>query len=87
MLVHLRPLCRRFDHRLDPPQGDGLWPVRRPTTLLTVGPPRPRVPLPPMRDLDPHLGRDTFRPLKGHYSSLRSYGLIASHSGLSPTSV
>jgi len=71
------PVFLRFDHSLDPPHGDGLWPVLCLTTVLMVSP-LTKCPksLCPIRVLSP-LGRRTFCLLGGpYYFSFRSYGLI-----------
>ena len=68
MLVHIRPVIIWFDHSLDSPLGNGLWPVLCPTTVLTVSPPSAQSPF-AQCGCDLPLRRRSFRLLGGHYSS------------------
>ena len=87
MLVHIRPVIIWFDHSLDSPLGNGLWPVLCPTTVLTVSPPSAQSPF-AQCGCDLPLRRRSFRLLGGHYSSFFApTDSFVSRSGLSSTSV
>ena len=86
MLVHIRPVFLRFDHSLDPPLGNGVWPVLCPTTALTVGPPSAQSPF-AQCGCDPHWGDAPSVSSEDITPPFASTDSFASHSGLFPTSV